>query len=247
VRTIGGTARKGYLLVRLLPPQQRWTRHTSVAPPDSGCCAGGTAHTRGRQSPGVGEQGLGAGGVAGASRYPSSFRRCSATHAEARRGLCRSPGRVHSQGPAACAWWASCEAARRRPRLCPTTRPPRASGSGWTCPPSQRRHMCRQARPSWRRSLWMGEAAVRCTRWCVVWSAVTIVAAHVTRRALAQAQDEALLRRFPVMPDDHRNYAATWLTLSAATGAMAVSALRGRGAAAARHARRATPAAGEAS
>jgi surfeit locus 1 family protein len=76
-------------------------------------------------------------------------------------------------------------------------------------------------------------------------SAVTIVAAHVTRRALAQAQDEALLRRFPVMPDDHRNYAATWLTLSAATGAMAVSALRGRGAAAARHARRATP--GEAS
>ena len=31
-----------------------------------------------------------------------------------------------------------------------------------------------------------------------------------------QAQEEAALLRFTVMPDDHRNYAATWLTLAAA-------------------------------
>ena len=38
------------------------------------------------------------------------------------------------------------------------------------------------------------------------------------------------LLEFPVMPRDHLNYAATWLTLSAAVGAMALRFLRGRGA-----------------
>lgn len=38
------------------------------------------------------------------------------------------------------------------------------------------------------------------------------------------------LLEFPVMPRDHLNYAATWLTLSAAVGVMALRFLRGRGA-----------------
>jgi len=36
------------------------------------------------------------------------------------------------------------------------------------------------------------------------------------------------------MPDDHRNYAATWLTLAAAVGLLGVGAIRSRAAAVAR-------------
>ena len=58
------------------------------------------------------------------------------------------------------------------------------------------------------------------------------------RTGAAPAQDRSYpaprgpedLLEFPVMPRDHLNYAATWLTLSAAVGVMALRFLSGRGA-----------------
>ena len=52
--------------------------------------------------------------------------------------------------------------------------------------------------------------------------------------ANTQAHAESTLLRFPVMPDDHRNYAATWLTLAAAVGLLGVGAIRSRAAGVAR-------------
>jgi hypothetical protein len=55
---------------------------------------------------------------------------------------------------------------------------------------------------------------------------------HASRTA--QPQEESALLRFAVMPEDHRNYAATWLTLAAAVGVIAAQAIRSKNAAGAR-------------
>lgn len=46
--------------------------------------------------------------------------------------------------------------------------------------------------------------------------------------AYPQPSVEAALLRFPTTPGDHANYAATWLTLSAAIGGLAGRAIRAR-------------------
>lgn len=59
-------------------------------------------------------------------------------------------------------------------------------------------------------------------RWAVAAAALDL------SRPCTQPQEEASLLRFTVMPDDHRNYAATWLTLAAAMGFLSRRAVAGR-------------------
>jgi len=54
-------------------------------------------------------------------------------------------------------------------------------------------------------------------------------AATASARSYPQPQEEAALLRFSVTPDDHRNYAATWLALAAATGLLGRKAIATRG------------------
>ena len=52
---------------------------------------------------------------------------------------------------------------------------------------------------------------------------------HVKPGMYPQPVEESTLMRFTTTPADHLNYAATWLTLSAAVTAMAGAAIRRRG------------------